>query len=392
MKKIIIVGAGVSGLVAALNIKNVDNEVIILEKNEIAGKKILVSGNGRCNFLNDDFNSNHYHSVQKNDIDFLFNDKSKNRIIDFINKLGIEYKIKNGYYYPFTNKAKTIWDALLNEINNRGIKIIYNYNVEKIEKKDLFIINEEYECDYLLLSMGSKSYVKNENSYSLVKNLGHSVTGLYPSLVQITGQGKYFKEMSGVRTDVKVGIYDNEELVKEEYGELQLTDYGISGICVFNLSRYVSLLNNPVIKINFLPFIDTNISSYLLNRPNIDIYNMLSRILNESIVKVILKLSNIDKNKKYSELDDKEKDLLNKYLTSFEVIPTGTKGFENSQVTAGGVNLSEVDLNTFESKIISNLYLTGELLDIDGDCGGYNIGFAILSGLIASDSIRGKND
>lgn len=391
MKRIIIVGAGVSGLVAALSIKNDYNEVIILEKNDIAGKKILVSGNGRCNFLNDKFDSSFYHSVDNTDISFLFNNDSKNKVLNFIKNLGIEYKIKNGYYYPFSNKAKTIWDALLCEIMNKGIKLICNYNVEKIVKEDKFIINDQYECDYLLLSTGSKSYVNSENSYSLVKNLGHSVTGIYPSLVQITAEGNYFKKLSGIRTDVKVSIWSSDRLIKEEQGELQLTDYGISGICVFNLSRYVSILNNPIIKINFLPFTD-NIDEYLSNRPNISLYDMLSRILNDKLVEVLLNISKIDMNKKYSDLSLNEKELLISNLSSFEVIPTGTKGFISSQVCAGGVKLSEIDLSSFESKIVSNLYITGELLDIDGDCGGYNIGFAILSGLIASESIRGKND
>ena len=392
MKKIIIIGAGFSGLVSAIKIKNEDNEVIVLEKNEIAGKKILVTGNGRCNFLNDDFTSNHYHSIEDNNFSFLINEKSKEKILDFIKELGIEFKTKNGYYYPFSNKALTIREALVNEAISKGVKIICNYNVNKIEKKDVFIINDEHKCDYLIVATGSKSYVNKENSYSLVKNLGHSVTGIYPSLVQITIEGNYFKELSGIRTDVKVSIWDNNDLVKEEKGELQLTDYGISGICVFNISRYVSLLSNPIIKINFLPFVEYDVNKYLLNKPNIDIYNMLSRILNEKLVKIILKQLNIDSKSKYLDLNNVQKELLINNLTSFSIIPTGTKGFESSQVTSGGVKLSEISLETFESKMVPNLYILGELLDVDGDCGGYNISFAILSGLIASDSIRGKND
>ena len=131
MKKIVIVGGGVSGLVCALTTKTEDNEVIILEKNDKVGKKILVTGNGRCNFLNDDFSLDHFHSVNEDNLERFISEDDKNLVLDFINNLGIEYKIKNGYYYPFSNKASTIRDTLEYEVNKKGIKVIYNYDVKK---------------------------------------------------------------------------------------------------------------------------------------------------------------------------------------------------------------------------------------------------------------------
>lgn len=389
--KIIIIGAGVSGLTTAINSKTNLNEVLVLEKNSIPGKKILVTGNGRCNFLNDDFSKEHFHSIKENDIKSLINNDNKERVLSFIKFLGVEIKIKNGYYYPFTNKSSTIRDALYEEALNKGVEFKFDYKVNDIKKEnDKFIINDELSCDALVVASGSKSYRvtgTDGDSYELLSNLGLSVTELYPSLVQVLCEGKFLKELDGVRTDAIVSILDDNKLIKEEAGELQITDYGVSGICVFNLSRYVHILNKPIIKINFMPYADKPLD-YFKNLVDGKIYDVLKRIINEKIASVILKLSNIDKDKLKSKLSKEEINDILDLLTNFRLNVTGTKSFDNSQVTMGGIDVNEIDINTFETKKINNLFLTGELLDVDGDCGGYNISFAILSGLIVSDRIK----
>ncbi len=389
--KIIIIGAGVSGLTTAINSKTNLNEVLVLEKNSIPGKKILVTGNGRCNFLNDDFSKEHFHSIKENNIESLINNDNKERVLNFIKSLGVEIKIKNGYYYPFTNKSSTIRDALYEEALNKGVEFKFDYRVNDIKKEnDKFIINNELSCDALVVSSGSKSYKvtgTEGDSYSLLSKLGLSVTELYPSLVQVLTEGKFLKELDGVRTDAVVSILDDNKLIKEESGELQLTDYGVSGICVFNLSRYVHILNKPIIRINFMPYTDNSVD-YFNNLVDEKIYDVLKRIINEKIASVILKLSNINRDKLKSNLSKEEVNNILDLLTNFRLNVTGTKSFDNSQVTMGGIDANEIDINTFETKKINNLFLTGELLDVDGDCGGYNISFAILSGLIVSDRIK----
>lgn len=392
MKKIVIIGAGVSGLITAINSKNEDNEIIVLEKNSDAGKKILVTGNGRCNFLNDDYSKTHFHSLINNDIDKIINEDNKNRILNFIKDLGIETKTKNGYYYPFTNKASTIKDAFYKEAISKGVKFIFDYTVNNIKiNNNKFLINNDIEADILVLSSGSKSYPitgTTGDSYNLAKELGLNVTKTYPSLVQIeTDDLKNLNILNGVRCDALVSIYDNDKKIKEELGELQLTNYGVSGICIFNLSRYASILDKPIIHINFMPYTKDPIT-YFDNLKDNKIYELLERIINEKIASVIVRESNIDKNKLKSELTKEEKLKLINLLTDYKLNVTGTKGFDNSQVTMGGVDLNEIDINTFESKKIPNLFLTGELLDVDADCGGYNFSFAMLSGLIASDKIK----
>lgn len=390
--RIVIIGAGVSGLITAINSKNKDNEIIVLEKNSDAGKKILVTGNGRCNFLNEDYSKNHFHSLIKNDIDKIINEDNKNRVLKFIKDLGVETKTKNGYYYPFTNKASTIKDAFYKEALSKGVKFIFDYTVNNIKiNNNKFLINNDIESDILVISSGSKSYPvtgTTGDSYNFAKDLGLNVSKTYPSLVQIeTDDLKNLNILNGVRCDALVSIYDNDKKIKEELGELQLTNYGVSGICIFNLSRYASILEKPIIHINFMPYTEDPIT-YFDNLKNNKIYELLERIINEKIASVIIKESNIDKNKLKSELTNEEKLKLINLLTDYKLNVTGTKGFDNSQVTMGGVDLNEIDINTFESKKIPNLFLTGELLDVDADCGGYNFSFAMLSGLIASDRIK----
>ena len=391
MKKVIIIGSGVSGLVSAINIKNNNNEVLVLDKNQVPGKKILITGNGRCNFLNDDFTKEHFHSVLNNDISKIITLENKLRVLTFIRSLGIETKMKNGYYYPFTNKANTVRDALYEEAVKFGVEFKFEYEVFDIKKTgDKFKINNDLTCDILIMSSGGKAYPKtgsDGSSYILLEKLGHTVTDLYPSLVQLETENKYLKELDGVRTDAIVGIYDSDKLIKSETGELQFTSYGVSGICVFNLSRYVNIINNPIIRINLMPY-TKDYKNYILNLKDNKIYEVLKRIVNEKIASVILKLIGATKDKLKSELSENELNNLIDQLTSFKLEVFGTKSFDNSQVTMGGVDVNEINIETFESKKVSNLFLEGELLDVDGDCGGYNISFAIISALIASDRIK----
>ncbi len=260
MKKIIIIGAGASGLMCAINSKTNNNEITIIERNSSPGKKILMSGNGRCNFYNDDQDINRYHS-NSNKINNIFSDT--NRVLDYFNSIGIKYSTKNGYYYPYSNKSETINNSLISECNKKGINIICDYEVTSIKKdNEGFIINDDLRCDVLVLAVGSMSGINYDifYGYDFLDEFNLDTIRPLPSLTKLICEGSFFNKWNGIRTKAIVSSFDNDTLLKEEEGEILLTDYGISGICVFNISReaVIGLSRNRsvVVFINFLPFIN----------------------------------------------------------------------------------------------------------------------------------------
>ncbi len=385
--KVFIIGGGASGMVSAINIRKQNNDVTILEQNAKLGKKLLVTGNGHCNYWNDYQDLEKYHS---NNVE-LFNEifiNQKDQVLNFFDSLGIVPKIKNGYYYPFSNQATSILNALINKIENENIKVKCNEQVKRIKKVDnKFIINTNnnvYECDKVVISTGSLASIKEEYlGYRFAKDFNHQIIKPEPSLVALVGNDSYYHYWDGVRCEAKVSLISNNKLIKEEFGEVQFTNYGISGICIFNLSTYFNEYSNLILKINFVPwFKEDNFKEWLNNQnnklPNYSLKQILEGFLNYKIVNLIFKLLKIKDNAKWEEINQ---DKLVTYLTSFSFIPIKTKEFINAQTTKGGIPLNEIDINTMESKIVKGLYFTGEILDVNGDCGGYNLGFAWMSAL-----------
>ena len=400
MERIVIIGGGASGLVTGIYAKNDDNEVIILERNSECGKKLLVTGNGKCNYWNEDQSLSHYHSENNELISEIITFDNQKEILNLFNKLGIIPKIKQGYYYPFSNQAETVREALIKEVNKKNIEIKTNYLVENVKRnKNKFVItsiNEKIEADKVIISTGSFASPKTGSTgmgYHFLSKLGHSIIEPLPALVQLIAKFPYLKDWKGIRTDVILKLEEDEKIIAEDKGELQLTDYGISGICTFNLSSYVSrgLKNNKeeIIHINFLPFLkeDSNIMKWfddrnkLLNNPTL--YELLNPILNYKLVKIILKVSRLQGGLSWDDLFEEEQLTLVENLINFKLEIINTKSFDNAQCCSGGIPLTEIDLKTMESLKVKNLYITGELLDINGDCGGYNLSLAWISGMLA---------
>ncbi len=401
MSKTLIIGAGASGLACAICAARNGNKVILLERNSSSCKKILVTGNGRCNYFNIDQDIHHYHS-SSNVIGKIINKSNLDEILLFFDSIGIVPRIKNGYYYPYSNQAVSMKEALLTEAKLLNISIITNYLVKKIEKiNEEFIINDDIKCDNLILSTGGNAYPKTGSDgmgYDFASKFGHTIIKPLPALVQLKSNEKCLKKLCGIRCDAKISLYEGNKLLKEETGELQLTDYGISGICVFNLSYLVSrnLENNKKVHviINFLPFLNKkdDFIKYMDNRnkkiKSRTVKELFDGILNYKLVNALLKKANINVNKYYNDLDNDEKEELAKNIIEFKLEITGTNSFDKSQVTTGGVSLDEINLNTMESLKVKKLYLTGELLDVDADCGGYNLTFAFISGIKAGKAIK----
>ena len=404
--KIGIIGGGAAGLMVASLLQNNDYEVIIFERNQECGKKILATGNGRCNYWNSNQDLCHYQSSTPELISSFIDIKDEQLILSFFAKLGIIPRIKEGYYYPFSNQASTIRNVLLNKVKANQVIIKNNFLVKQIKRKDdKFIIisnSERIVVDRLILASGSYASPKTGSDgmgYDFLKSFGHTIIKPLPALVQLKGDGNYFKSWNGIRTHVKVSLYENNFLVREEEGEIQLTDYGVSGICVFNLSNYIARgleeKKREYISINFLPFVTSNFNNWFLEQTkltNKNILELLSSILNLKLVDVLLKLIKIDSCKKFNELNYDEKNRLVDVLTNFKVLINGTKTYNEAQVCSGGVSLKEINLSTMESKLVKNLYVIGELLDITGDCGGYNLGIAWRSSLRLVRALEGEQN
>lgn len=391
MKEICIIGGGAAGLAAAITAAKNGKKVTIIEKMDKCGKKILITGNGKCNYYNEDQNIQKYHSNNPELISKIITEENLSKVNNFFDSLGIIPIIKNGYYYPYSKTAITIHNALLYEVKKLNIEIIYNVAVEKIIKKDCFIINpnkENIKAKKIIITTGSKAAPKtgsDGSGYDLAMNLGHKIIKIKPSLVCLKGKENYLKTWSGVRTEAKISLHKNNKLI-EETGELQLTDQGLSGIVTFNLSNYIT--KGDKVKINFLPFVKEDRKKWIkkIMKLQYPINESLERILNYKLVNVIIKKSKLKTNN-FNKLSNNELNNLLNNLFEFEFKITELGSFEKAQVCKGGIPLTEINLNTFESIIVKDLYFAGEIIDINGDCGGYNLTFAWLSGIKAGENI-----
>jgi hypothetical protein len=253
----------------------------------------------------------------------------------------------------------------------------------------------------VIIATGSKSAPKTGSTgdgYQFSKNFNHTIITVLPSLVKLNGSDSFYKKWNGIRTHAKLSLYEDKTFVKEEEGELQLTDSGISGICVFNLSgmalRGLHNHKKEEIQINFVPFFKGNEKEFVtwLDKRNKDlsgrnIDELFEGFINYKLVYLFLEILHISPKLSWNKLNNTEKEKIAKMFLDFKFTIKNNSTFESSQVCSGGVSLKEINLATMESLKVKGLYLVGEVLDVDGDCGGYNLGFAFISGMLAGDSI-----
>lgn len=398
MKRVIIIGGGASGLMTALNIPK-DYEIIILERKTI-GKKLLQTGAGKCNYWNEDININKYYSPNKELLSSILSNENQHSVLDIFRRLGIIPKIKNGYYYPSTESSQTIKNALLTKVASKAI-IKEDFKVTAISKKNnKFIVSSDKEtltCDKLVVATGSNASLKDKDylAYNYLKETNHTINYLLPALVSLQIEDKLLTSLKGLRTDSELSLYENKKLLKKELGQLQLTANSLSGICTFNISSLASrgLYNKKeeVVKINFLPFIKTtsyldyfNERNILLEKPQAK--ELFETILHYKLVNAIFAKEKLT-NEKWDDLSTKKKEALIKDFIEYEVEITKTATISEAQTVTGGVSLKEINLATMESLLVKDLYITGELLDVDGICGGFNLAFAFITGYLAGKSM-----
>lgn len=402
MKNVVVIGAGASGIIAALQASK-NNNVILIDGNDKCGKKILLTGNGRCNYWNSDISLVQYETDDKETLNNILTEENKAKTLSFLDSLGIYPKIKNGYYYPFSNQAASIREIFEREIKKSKVDFRGGVKVKSVYKdNESFKItlenNDVIIADKVIVATGSKAYPKTGSDglgYEVARNFGHKVNSVLPALTQLKASGKFLKEWENIRCDAQVTLIVNDKKVKEDLGEIQLTGSGISGICTFNISglasKNLAMKNNVEVIINFLPHLEGKLYDWVTSRANElndkTVEELFESIFNYKLLFVFLKLAGISKDKKWLELSEKNKRELCEIIECFKLDIIGTESFDKAQVCTGGVLLSEINPINFESKIVPGLFFTGEILDVDGKCGGFNLAFAWISGFLAGRGV-----
>lgn len=404
MKTLAIVGGGASGMLAGITAleTNPDIHVIIFDQKDILGKKILSTGNGRCNLTNKNMSLDYFRSDEPQLISSVLKAFGYSDTIRFFENLGLLMKSRNGYIYPRCDQASVVRSVLDNRLKELGADIRRENAVTSIcrTKKGFQIEtgSEKIQADRIILSAGGKASSKlgsDGSGYTLVKSLGHSVVPVVPALVQLKVKDFAFQKASGVRTDAKVTALINGRMAASDTGELQITNYGISGIPVFQVSRYISRAlyekKNAQVMIDFLPELEEASLRELFNKKLQHLSenqkakpeDLLTGILHTKLIPEILRISGIRFSAKLNMIKGAELTRLCEVIKSCRLNISDTNGFDNAQVSAGGVSLKEVDMETMQSCITKDLYLAGELLDVDGICGGYNLQWAWATGYLA---------
>lgn len=384
---IIIIGAGPAGMVAAINAKNENNNVILIEKNDRVGKKLLATGNGRCNYTNLNLSEDNYSSpsfVKKTLDDF-----SNHDLINYFSLLGLESTTDGNRVYPITLKANSVLNILMYWLDKKGIDIRSNTEVKEIKKNkngfDVITSHDKIEADIVIAAFGGKSMPASGSdgkSFEILKKLGLKITELKPALTQVKLESEYLKHLSGTKVIGKAKLFKGKKEIDERNGEILFTNYGISGPPILDLS--VNISEDNFIEVPLINNVDENTVDKLYSRyymlEDFSIEEYLMGIVDKKFIHYIIDYLNLDKNTAMNMISmaDFQKIIEILLKSKFKVI--GTTGFKNSQVTRGGVDLSEVNNYDYSSKKFKNLYIIGEALNIDGDCGGYNLHFAFASG------------
>lgn len=402
MKKVAIIGGGASGLMAAIKASEKGYNVTIYERKDKIGKKILATGNGRCNFTNKDMSSGHYYTDNPEFVDSIFSRFTNKDLLFFFTELGLLIKEKNGYFYPYSEQASSVLDILRCAIREHDIKVLTDSYVTDIEpaKNGFAIIVDGNKSVYdkVIVATGGKAGIgKKEycNGYDLLKKLGHSITPLYPSLTQIRCSDANFKALAGVRSECEITVFDSDIQIMKHGGEILFTDYGISGIVSFQVSHCVGELlnksNKVKINLDLLPSMSfEDIKQFCMQKillhPEITVEEFFRGIHNKKINYEIMKKYGFKSDELISSYTNEKLIKAVCGLKNMVVKPDGLNDFDQAQVTGGGIPTSEVTLN-LESKLYEGLYITGELLDTDGICGGYNLQWAFSTGYIAGESL-----
>ena len=404
MSRVAIIGAGASGLVCAIEAARKAHHVTVFEKNSKVGRKILATGNGRCNISNENITLSRYHGEAPHAAKEALRRFDTSTCKAYFRALGLEMREgEEGRLYPMSHQASSVVDMLLHEARSLGVHFVLECEVLQIEKKGTeFVVHtkeQKHSFDVCVIATGSVAMPtlgSSGSGYGFAKALGHNVIEPYPSLVQFISDEPHLKEASGVKVDAGVELYIDNQKRQSVQGDLLFTAYGLSGSAILDVSRMASKAfvegERVHVVLDLLPTLSREaLTSLLQKRMSIAKEKSLSLwlegIIPKKLAHFIIQNTKLGHIKEASMLGAKE---IKKIVFAFKALRIDicdTKGFESAEVCAGGVDVRELDAKNLMSQKMKNLYFCGEVLDIDGDCGGFNLHFAWASGYLVGQSL-----
>lgn len=396
--RILVIGGGASGMIAALTAaENPNHQVTLLERQARLGRKLAATGNGRCNLSNLHTTLARYHGEDPTFIQPALTAFDVSSTLDYFSNLGLLTVAEpSGRIYPFSDQAGSVVDILRLAIEQSRIQLVTGSEVTTLYyQDDAFFAQTEarrYAADRVIVACGGMAGAKlggTRSGYEMLKHFGHSCTKLYPALVQLKTDPTWVKSLKGVRAEARVQIHASEEVLAETRGEVQFTEYGISGPAIFEISRVVTPDRRSMQAVlDLVPMLDLPDLTAMLTQkchafPNLTLENFLTGILQNRLGRTLLRFCGYKLESAINSLKKRDLQTIAQTMKAFSLPITGNMGMEQAQVTAGGIRTSEFNPTTLESTLQPGLYACGEVLDIDGDCGGLNLQWAWSSGRLA---------
>ncbi|MBN2662371.1 MAG: NAD(P)/FAD-dependent oxidoreductase [Bacteroidales bacterium] len=410
---VIVIGAGAAGLIAAGRAAERGAKVLLVEKKERAGRKMLISGKGRCNITNFSSQANYFKNIFPSGryLKHAFGRFFTDNIIELVKKFGVETKIERGdRVFPVSDKAKDVVDALLHYVNQNNVIIKYNTNAQTILSENGKITGVKVQennkindilCKNVVLCTGGKSYPATGSSgdgYFFAKELGHTIIDPKPALVPLETLGDVAEKLQGLSLkNVNAMLWVNGKKYKEEFGEMLFAHFGLTGPIILTLSKFaveeLNKKNNVKISIDLKPALDQQkLDARLLRdlnehgKKNVD--NIFKLWLPSKMIPVFIELLKIDSKKQAHQISAKERKNILLLMKNFEFEVSGYRGFKEAIITSGGINTDEVSGKTMQSKIVQNLFFAGEVLNLDANTGGYNFQIAFSTAFLAAENIE----
>lgn len=407
-KTVGVVGGGAAGMMAAITAARQGASVTLLERGERVGRKLLMTGNGKCNLGNLCLDADMYYGGSREWIQNVLSCFGAEDTVHFFRELGLLIKNKNGYLYPACEQASVVLDVLRNELKVLGVEILTECKINRIEKQPIentdrnstntnIILSDgkqQFAFDAVVLACGGKAAPKtgsDGSGYKLAKQSGHRLIPTVPALVQLRCREDYLKAVAGVRAEGCICVRKNGKCIAEEVGEIQFTDYGISGIPVFQISRVVNYLlkeqEEVEVVLNLLPeYTDADFSTLCVSRGLLQsdrtVEEFFTGMLNKKLMILFIKMAGLKPTMPVENAEAFRLELVYGLCRCFTLHITGSNPYDNAQVSAGGVDVTQVT-ETMESRLCPGVYFAGEMLDVDGKCGGYNLQWAWSSGYLA---------